>query len=166
MPGDKRKIIRQIISFAGTAVFVCIFDQWTKLLAERSLVLNNTVPVINGMFHFTLVHNTGAAFGILRSKPEIFIYVSVLAILFIPFFIFKNRFKLSTLEITAMTFIFSGASGNLIDRVLYGHVIDFFDLRVWPVFNVADSFITIGAMLLVWTAIRKSMIENQGKRIK
>jgi len=123
-------------------------DQFTKFLAGAALTLNRPLPVIKGIFDLTLVHNRGAAFGILKNQVPFFIFASIVAI----YLIYKNlkahghNFSYSL----ALGLILAGAIGNLIDRVIFGYVIDFLDFRIWPVFNVADSAITIGAIMLGW----------------
>ena len=131
-------------------------DQLTKFIFNNNLVLNFPNPVIKGFFYLTLVHNRGAAFGILKNQSLLFILSSVFAISLICFNL-KNskRDKKLPLNNLALVLILSGAIGNLIDRLFLGYVIDFLDFCVWPVFNVADSAITIGAVLLVWSLFKK-----------
>jgi signal peptidase II len=126
-------------------------DQATKFILNHSLVLNQPNPLIKGFFYLTLVHNRGAAFGILRNQLPLFILISIFAIILIYFNLKKAsaRGKIS-LNNLALGLILAGAIGNLIDRIIYGYVIDFLDFCVWPVFNVADSAITVGAFLLGW----------------
>jgi signal peptidase II len=113
---------------------------------------------------FKIVHfqNKGAAFSFLHDaagwQRYFLITVSMIAIVVIPFFIKKN--KKEPLALWSFTFILAGAIGNLIDRIYYGYVIDFLYLHVndfyWPAFNIADSFITIGAFLLIFDMVKKS----------
>lgn len=126
-----------------------ILDQLTKFFVSRSLGLNESVAIIRGVFHITLVHNRGAAFGILKNQLLLFIATSVVAVGLIFASLKKHASPKVTVEKIALNLILAGALGNLIDRVRYGYVIDFLDLRIWPVFNVADSAITIGATMLV-----------------
>ena len=116
------------------------------------LSLHESVPVIPGVFHLTLVHNRGAAFGILRNQLIVFIAVSLAAIAYIIAVIRRSPGRLQQ---AALSLVLAGAAGNLIDRVALGYVVDFLDFRVWPVFNVADSAICTGAGLLVWAMISK-----------
>jgi signal peptidase II len=135
-------------------ILIIGLDQASKFIFNSSLVLNQPNPVIKGFFYLTLVHNRGAAFGILKNQLPLFILISIFAIILISFNLKKSsgdkRFSLNNL---ALILIFSGAIGNLIDRVIFGYVIDFLDFCVWPVFNVADSAITIGAILLGWSLL-------------
>jgi signal peptidase II len=132
-------------------------DQLTKFVFNNNLVLNSPYPVIKGFFYLTLVHNRGAAFGILKNQLLLFILSSIFAIILIYFNLKKsrNKKKLSSSDL-ALGLILSGAIGNLIDRLFLGYVVDFLDFRVWPVFNVADSAITVGAVLLGWSLLKDS----------
>lgn len=136
------------------ASIILSLDQLIKFLVTKNLSLNESYPVIKGVFHLTPVHNTGAAFGILKSQTLLFIFVSLIAVLLIFLNLRKNRSKRLSLENLSLSFILAGAAGNLIDRVSFGYVVDFLDFRVWPVFNLADSAITAGAVLLAWSIIK------------
>jgi signal peptidase II len=125
---------------------VIILDQLTKFIASRNLSLNAPVSVLKGVFSFTLVHNRGAAFGILNNQVPLFVFTSIFAVILIYWELKNNKHR--TLYSLALGLILAGALGNLIDRVIFGYVIDFLDFQVWPVFNLADSAITVGAVLL------------------
>ncbi|MFH1458625.1 MAG: signal peptidase II [Candidatus Omnitrophota bacterium] len=135
-------------------------DQFTKFIVSTNLSFHQSVPVIPGVFHLTFVHNRGAAFGILKNQTLLFISTSFLAVILIFFALRDSRHK--RLYSCALSLILGGALGNLIDRLCFGYVIDFLDFRVWPVFNIADSAITVGAILLGWSMLRnpKSQIPN------
>ena len=132
---------------------VLFLDQLSKFAISRYLAVNQSVPIIKGVFHLTLIHNRGAAFGILKNQLFFFISASILAIILIFFNLKGNTHRRS--YSLALGLILAGAMGNLIDRLFFGYVIDFLDLRVWPVFNIADSAITIGAILLGWHILFK-----------
>lgn len=125
-------------------------DQISKYLIVKNLFLHQSIPVVKGIFHLTLVYNRGAAFGILKNQIYLFVLVSVLSILLIISALRGCGFKKISLYSVSLAFILAGAFGNLIDRLVLGYVIDFLDFRVWPVFNIADSAITVGASLLGW----------------
>ncbi|MFA5286963.1 MAG: signal peptidase II [Candidatus Omnitrophota bacterium] len=130
-------------------VFIILFlDQLTKFLASKKLELNNPVPVIKGVFNLTLVHNRGAAFGIFKNQFYLFIFSSIIAVILIYSILKKNR--RNNFYSFSLSLILGGALGNLIDRAFLGYVVDFLDFRIWPVFNLADSAITIGALSLGW----------------
>lgn len=138
------------------ALSVLFTDQLAKLLAARNLLLNQSVPLIKGIFHLTLIHNRGAAFGILKNHTPLFIFISILAVILISFTIQNNKSQKYSFYNISLTLILSGALGNLIDRLRLGYVIDFLDFRIWPVFNVADSAITIGAILLGYSILKNT----------
>ena len=127
---------------------VILLDQATKFLALKFLQLNTPVPLIKNFLNLTLVHNRGAAFGLFQNQIFLFILVSFFAIGLI-FYNLKNKANSVILKLS-LSLILGGAIGNLIDRLRYGFVIDFLDLRVWPVFNIAVSVITIAALVLSW----------------
>jgi signal peptidase II len=127
---------------------VILLDQITKFLALRFLQLNTPVPLIKNFLNLTLVHNRGAAFGFFQNQLLLFVLVSFFAIGLI-FYNLKNKTNSIILKLS-LSLILGGCVGNLIDRLRFGFVVDFLDLRVWPVFNIADSVITIAALFLTW----------------
>ena len=142
---------------SGWLLAIVVLDQLTKIIVDRSMPLHQSIAIIDGLFNLTYVRNAGAAFGLFAGSAEIFrrpflILVSILASVFI-IVMMKRLAEKETGLITGLSFILGGAMGNLIDRVIYGDVIDFLDVYWrnyhWPAFNIADSFITIcvGIML-------------------
>ena len=136
------------------AVVILILDQATKLYVDANFRLHESVPVIDNVFHLTYVRNKGATFGILSDSAvriPFFIGVSIVAMLGILWYIRRIRSD-QKLALAALSLIFSGAFGNLIDRIRLGEVIDFLDVfwrhYHWPAFNIADSAITVGVTLL------------------
>jgi signal peptidase II len=137
-------------------------DQLTKSIITKSLALNQSLPVIKGIFHLSLVHNRGAAFGLLKNQAPLFIFTSLVAIILIYLDLRLHRHRQTSLYNISLGLILAGAFGNLIDRLFFGYVIDFLDFRIWPVFNVADSAITVGAILLGWSILsQKSKVKSQ-----
>lgn len=134
-----------------TVLIVLSLDRLTKFLVTKNLLYNQSIPIIKGIFHLTLIHNRGAAFGILKNQIHLFIFTSVFAIILIYSNLKNNRHRKS--YSVSLSLILSGALGNLIDRLFLGYVIDFLDFRIWPVFNLADSAITIGAILLAFSIL-------------
>ena len=134
-------------------------DQLTKLIISRNFFYNEFVPVIKGVFYLTLVHNRGAAFGILKNQVPFFILTSLFAVFLIYLNLKKNKDK--KIYRISLGLILAGALGNLIDRLFLGYVIDFLDFRIWPVFNVADSAITVGAILLGWAILTETKNEKR-----
>lgn len=136
-------------------ILILSLDQISKTVALRNLPLNNPVEVINNFFYLTLVHNKGAAFGILKGQTGFFILTAFLAVILILLNLKGNSHKQPLIYNISLSLILAGGAGNLIDRLLYGYVVDFIDFRVWPVFNIADSAITIGAALLAYSIFKK-----------
>jgi len=144
MPGKKREVI--------IVFLVLALDQLTKFLVTKSLALQESVPLLKGVFSITLVHNRGAAFGILKNQFSFFVIVSVITVIMIYWAIREERN--SRIYTFSLSLILAGALGNLIDRVFLGYVVDFLDFHIWPVFNIADSAITIGTLILAWLLIK------------
>ena len=139
-----------------TVSLIVFMDRVTKIFFSNILDEGESLPVIRNVLHMTLVHNTGIAFGLFKNQGIVFIIVPLIAIVLLIYNIYyykSNDEKLSRLYIVAFSLILAGAIGNLIDRIYYGYVIDFVDLQVWPVFNVADSAITIGALIIALKCI-------------
>lgn len=143
-------------------VAIVVLDQATKAVVDRWMPLHHSISIIDGIFNLTYIRNTGAAFGIFSGAHEVFrlpflIGVSLLATGFILVMLNRLRDDATGL-VTALAFILAGAIGNLIDRILYGEVIDFLDVYWkhyhWPAFNIADSFITIGVAITIFYLIR------------
>ena len=140
-------------------IIIVIADRVTKVLLASLLDIGETLPVIPNILHFTLVHNTGIAFGLFKDQGIVFIIIPLIAVGLLIFNIYyfrNNREKLSRVYLISFSLILGGAIGNLIDRIRFGHVIDFIDFQIWPVFNIADSAITIGAILILFQCIPRS----------
>ena len=139
-----------------TTGMILLLDQITKFYVDASMRLHESIPVIQGLFSVTYVRNPGAAFGFLAdASPQFrsifFVAVTVLAIILVVHYIWRSRVDEPFLTF-ALSLILAGAVGNLIDRVRSGEVIDFLDVYIgsyhWPAFNVADSAISVGAVIL------------------
>lgn len=127
-----------------------VLDQATKFLAVKFLMTVDTVPIIKNVLHLTYLENTGAAFGSLKNSRWVFLAVSTFAIIALVFYMFKFKPKNRILS-AGLAFIIGGGIGNMIDRLAKGYVVDFVDFRLinFAVFNVADSFVCIGAALVI-----------------
>ncbi|AAM24750.1 signal peptidase II [Caldanaerobacter subterraneus subsp. tengcongensis MB4] len=137
--------------------FVVFLDQFTKYLAAKYLMPIGSYPVIKHFFHLTYVENRGAAFGMLQNKTLFFIVITVV----VGIVLIYSMIKLpeNSLYNYTLAMILGGAIGNLIDRVRLGYVVDFIDFKFFPaVFNVADSFIVVGAIILGYLMIFKGGI--------
>ena len=139
-------------------IAIVALDQASKAIVDRTMPLYHSIPVIDSVFSLTYIRNTGAAFGILARSGEAFrriflIGFSIAAIGFIVLMLRRLPRHEKVLTV-ALGFILGGAIGNLIDRLLYGEVIDFLDFYWshyhWPAFNVADSFITVGVVVILF----------------
>ena len=143
-------------------------DQLTKWLAVTLLQGNPSVPILPGVFQLTYLENPGAAFGMLQNNRWVFLIVSTVGILAVFFYLFFKR-PTSKLLCVALSFIVGGGVGNMIDRVLLGYVIDFFDFCLinFAIFNVADSFVCVGAgMLALWVILDTVEEEKKNKAEK
>ena len=145
------------------ALTVLALDQATKLIVRQHLRPGQNIPIIPDLFDLTYVLNPGAAFGILAgSSPSyrnpFFIAVSLLAILLIVYYHHRHGEE-RTFPIFGLGLILGGASGNLLDRLRFGMVVDFLDLHIgryhWPAFNVADAAITIGVGLMLLDMLKE-----------
>jgi signal peptidase II len=138
-------------TFLGLTAGIIVLDQWTKRLAVTNLLDSGlrSVPLIGPYIRLTYVENRGAAFGLLQEQTSFFIIVG-LTVIGVIIYSFKQMSQPSWLLTLALGLQLGGAIGNLIDRMRYGYVVDFVDLSVWPVFNVADSAIVCGVIGLAW----------------
>ncbi|MBI5330609.1 MAG: lipoprotein signal peptidase [Betaproteobacteria bacterium] len=143
------------------SLLTLVLDQLTKLWVIDAIAPYAEIVPVTGFFNLVHVHNTGAAFSLFADQPGwqrgFFLTVAVLASGVILYLLARTRGR--TLFCIALALILGGALGNVIDRTLYGHVIDFLDVYAgawhWPAFNVADSAITLGAALLIRDGFRK-----------
>lgn len=140
---------------------VIILDQFTKFYIQKSMKLHQSIKVIDGFFDITYVLNKGAAFSFLADKPTgftapFFVIVSVIAIGIIGFLFYQTE-KNDYVSLIAFALLLGGSIGNLIDRIRHGAVTDFLDFYIqqyhWPAFNVADSAITTGISLFLFSLI-------------
>lgn len=129
-------------------VFMMILaaDQISKFWVSQNLQLFESQSIVDNVLYLTLIHNTGAAFGIFKGHATLF---AILTIIFMAIIIlsFRKYFRSSVLYKIIFGLFLGGACGNLIDRLYRGYVIDFIDVQVWPVFNVADAAITVSVVL-------------------
>jgi signal peptidase II len=132
-----------------------VLDQVTKFVVLKTIPPHQVIPVIPGFFDLVQVHNRGAAFGMLREHPWIFLILAPVALVVLAVITITRRVT-EPLTRVAVAVLASGVAGNLVDRLIHGHVIDFlsFDLHIpganpWPAFNVADMCICVAAGLLI-----------------
>ena len=151
---------------------IVLLDQLTKLLVVRSMRLGQNIPIVPGFFDLTFVLNPGAAFSLFATLPEwirnpFFILISVGAAVLIV--AYRSRYlRENRLASVSLALILGGAIGNLIDRLRYGVVVDFLDAHIyqyhWPIFNVADSAISVGVTLLLLEMLLEWRREKRGSR--
>ena len=137
------------------SAIVVLLDQWTKMIASESLELYTAQPVTS-FLNWTLMHNRGVAFSILADQSGwqrwVISVVAVAVVIWLLFWLFKNHRNQRMLNIS-LVLIIGGAIGNIWDRIQLGYVVDFIEVYYgdffWPAFNIADSAITVGAVLLI-----------------
>lgn len=143
-----------------TLIFLTI-DTISKLIIDNFFNLNETKVIISNFFSLTKVYNTGASWNILAGYR--FILIIITLIILILLVLYQKKFQENKRNILAFSLLYGGIIGNLLDRLIYGYVIDFFDFKIfgynYPVFNIADICIVFGIVLLV-VAILKKEDEN------
>ena len=160
-----------LIWFAVMAVTVFL-DQLTKYLTILHLKPIDTLPIIEDVFHLTYVENTGAAFGMMKDARWIFMVTSTVAIIGILGYMCRRTWvqkkKLPWMEALSLSLIVGGGIGNMIDRTTLGYVVDMIDCRFinFAVFNVADSFVCIGAGLMILYLILETVKEARAEKAK
>ena len=138
-------------------VFVVVMlDQITKYMIVRNMTEGMSIPIIDQVFHLTFVLNPGAAFGMLEHNREFFIIMAIVVLIFVVYMRKKILEEPLPIQIGIALFV-GGALGNLIDRMKTGLVVDFFDFRIWPVFNIADIAICLGVGVMIWSIIREEL---------
>lgn len=141
----------QFILMGIMAVCIVIADQVTKFITVANIPLLGNVPAIDGVFHFTFVQNTGAAFSSFEGMQWLFALIFALFTAGVIWEFATRRMGFTTLERWCIAAVWAGGLGNMIDRVRLGYVVDMIctDFITFPVFNVADIFITCGCILLL-----------------
>lgn len=146
-----------MIFYLIACAIIIAADQLTKLLAVHFLAPITTLPLIPKVFHLTYVENTGAAFSLLAGRSVFLILLTaVLIAALIALLIRQHKTRTARPLNFALTMVIGGALGNLLDRLHYGYVVDFFDCRIigFAVFNVADCFVVVGCVLVVASILR------------
>ena len=145
-------------------VIIIFIDQISKYLTTSYLKPIGSITILKNVFNLTYVENRGAAFGMLQNQRWLFIVLTIIIAIAVACYLILNRNESLILRIS-LSMILGGAIGNLIDRIRLGYVVDmlYFSLIDFPVFNVADSFIVIGTILLGYYIL--FMAEKEGKMI-
>ena len=142
------------------ALGIVSVDQWSKYYLQSHLMPGMSVPVIENIFHITYVLNPGAAFGIFEHQTAFFVVVAISMLSAVLYFYPRIPVGYPLLRF-GVGLMVGGAIGNVIDRIKTGYVVDFFDFRIWPVFNVADMAIVTGVCCIVFNIIYLSKIEDE-----
>lgn len=137
----------------AAAAVVTGADQWIKALVTRAMPPGSSVPVIDGLLSLTHVQNHGVAFGLMPGIPPIVTMLAALTLVVLLAYN-KGRQLRSRMSAVGLALMAGGAVGNLLDRIRYGFVVDYIDVHVWPVFNLADAAIVAGAGLVVLALMR------------
>lgn len=146
-------------------MLIIVLDQGSKFLIQSTMALNTSVPIIEGIFSITYIHNTGAAFSVLEGKTIFLIIVQIIVILVIFAFMIKKGPSLHWTLKTSLAFIVGGGLGNLADRVNNGYVVDFLHFHFWPIFNIADISVCCGCgLLVIYVFLIEGKVKN-GKQI-
>ena len=150
----KKKILKKNgLTFFLISLCVILLDQLAKFFIRNSMSIGDSIAIIKNIFYITYVTNSGASFGIMQGKTGLLIWFSIIVIGIILFYYDKIQEKKSLQIFSGL--ILGGTLSNLIDRLLFGFVIDFLDFRIWPVFNIGDSCVCIGAVFLMIYIIKK-----------
>jgi signal peptidase II len=148
------------------ALVIIIFDQWTKYLVIKYMELGESIHVLGDFFFITSHRNKGAAWGILQDQMFFFYMITLVVVIGIVYYMEKHA-KGQRLFSVALSLILGGALGNFIDRFFRKEVVDFLDVMVFtydfPIFNVADSALSIGVVLIIFVTF---MEEKKAKRNK
>ena len=146
-----------------TSIIFLLIDFFSKYIIITNMKINSSIKIINSFFYLTYIHNEGAAFGILEHNILFLVIVSIIFLALAIYYIEKN--KNSKIEELSYSLILGGVCGNLIDRIFRGYVIDFLDFKLfgydYPVFNMADSFIVIGVIILIIWNIKVVLNERR-----
>ncbi len=149
-----------MLPLLAVAGLVLVADQITKYAVRVFIDPNQSISLIKGFFYFTHVRNTGAAFGMFSQRQPVFVVATVIAIILIIVYHLKTK-ETDFLFNVALGLELGGAVGNLIDRVSQGWVTDFVHVLNFPVFNIADSAIVMGVVLLILVMLRDIVKERR-----
>ena len=159
-----------MLIWLAVIVITVFLDQLTKYLTVLHLKPIDTLPIIEDVFHLTYVENTGAAFGMMKDARWVFMVTSTLAIIGILGYMIRRVYikkeKMPWMEALSLSLIVGGGIGNMIDRTMLGYVVDMIDCRFinFAVFNVADSFVCIGAGLMILYLIILTVKEYKAEK--
>lgn len=130
-------------------IVAVMLDQIAKFMIRSNMDLHQNIPIIDGIFHITYIQNTGAAFSMFSGHTGMLAFVTVIITVGILVYLFKLRGKGHWALMLSLSLIVSGGVGNIIDRISLEYVVDFLDLRIWPIFNLADIYVCCGCGFLM-----------------
>ena len=155
----KKKIF--ILSF-----IILLIDQLSKIILDKVLILGKSIKIFDKFLYITKVYNDGISFSLLTGKRYLIIIISIIILIFLYFYM--KKFKENKRNIIAFALLIGGLLGNLIDRIIYGYVIDFIDFYIfnynYPIFNIADVCICIGVFILLYSIYLGENNENSSGR--
>ncbi len=153
-------------------MIIIVLDQFLKYIVSYNMDFFESIRVIPNFFHITYVTNTGAAFSMFQNGRWFFVILGIIAVIAIIRYIYLEN-KIRKSEALAYALLIGGITGNLIDRVVFGYVIDFFDFYILgydaPIFNIADTSIVIGAVIIIYNIVfigDKDENNNGRRRVK
>ncbi len=147
------------MEFLALLMLVLAADRVSKLIVTEYMRLGESIEFLGEYFHWTYILNEGAAFGLLQGGRWIFIALALIIVV-MGYYFRKDILQQDWLTQCGVACFIAGTIGNLIDRALFGAVIDFIDLRVWPIFNVADIGVCLGVALLLWSILWQNQQEK------
>ncbi len=157
-----------MIRYYILAIIVILVDQWTKWIVDKKMEVYESIPIIENFFYLTSHRNKGAAWGILQGHMTFFYIITVVVIIGIIYYMQKHA-KDNRLLAISLSLLLGGAIGNFIDRLVRKEVVDFLDFIIinydFPIFNVADSALTIGVILILIVTFLDERKAKKGKQL-
>ena len=140
------------LSFIIIIAITLALDQLVKWWVRSEMMLGESIPILQNVFHLTYIENPGAAFGMFKDKTLFFV-IFTLIIIGVMVYLYLHQANRKTLFSYSLALVIGGALGNLVDRMVKGTVTDMFDFRIWPVLNIADMAVVIGLIYLAYCLI-------------
>ncbi len=149
--------------YSSSVIFavILLIDQISKFMISNTMRLYESITVIDNIFHITYVKNKGVAFGMMSNYPSVVFFVVLISVILLTYIILHFRGK--NLWISwGVSMVLAGATGNFIDRLRLGYVVDFLDIHFWPgIFNVADSSIVIGTFVFLIGILKAEIMDER-----